>query len=89
MQLLQSESVSIEFEILPDRLFVLDRSGSFKRQILPAQLSVEVLFAITVELLDNDTSLEDVSQAIQSLFDDSGEIIGFNSVGMLFSLFTP
>jgi len=53
---------------------------------MPAQLSVEVLYTITLELLNNDTSLEDISQDIQSLFNDSGEIIGFNSVGMLFTL---
>ena len=86
-----SESVSVEFEILPDRVVVLDRSSSgiTRRQtgVLPVELSVLVPYVITVQLLNNGTSLENVSQAIQGVFNVSGEIVGFNSVGMISMVF--
>jgi len=85
-----SQSVSIEFEILlveilPDVLPNSDRSSSSikRRQIenLPF-LSVLVPYVITVQLLDNDTSLENIAQDFQNIFNASGEIVGFSAVGM-------
>ena len=86
-----SSSVRVEIEILSfDRVLIQDRSSNVKRQTQTAtdsELSVLVPYRISAQLIGNDTSLENVSQTIQNIFNQSGEIIGFNSVGMQGEIF--
>ena len=80
LQKLYNNSLSVrsDLQILSDRFEDGGMTGNFKRQAEP---SVLVPIVFTAQLLDNTTSVEQVTQEIENAV-SSGEIIGFSAVGM-------
>ena len=93
-----SSSIFTELTILPDRLYMqaitdndTDTVSQNKRQITPsADYSILAPVILTVTIVNNAVSAENITQMIQNIDIDASsnenEVIGFNAVGMLLKL---
>ena len=89
-----SSLISTELTVLPDRLYTqaiidndTDTVSQNKRQITSSDYSILAPVILTVTIMNNTVSAENVTQMIRNIdIDVSGkgnEVIGFNGVGML------
>ena len=85
-----SSLISTELTILPDRLYIqaisdndTDTVSQNKRQITPStDYSILAPVILTVTIMNNAVSVENVTKMIQNIDIDINEVIGFNGVGM-------